>query len=172
MKAIVVFPGNHLIKRVVVKVSFFILGRALQSASMFDPTIRKELSPWEDGYTIKMEVLPKGPVMGWRKHKGTLKYVGGSISNANLEIRFKNLTSAFLLMTPQVGVAQGFAENRMSVKGDLSHSIVFVRILNVVISYLYPDFIANRLLKEIPPLPYRKYYRRAYLYLIGIPFGK
>ncbi len=172
MRATIIFSGTYLIKKIIIKMCFFVLGRSLQSASSFDPTIRKEIARWKEGYSIKMEVLPSGPVMGWRKDHGRLKYVGKKIGEADLTIKFKNLTSAFLLMTPQLGIAQGFAQHRMAVAGDLSDSIVFTRILSILIAYLYPSFISRKLLKEIPSLPYRKYYRRGYLYMVGIPFGK
>ncbi len=172
MRATIVFPGTCFIKKLIVKTCFFVLGRSLQSASYFDATIRKEISRWREGYSIKMEVLPKGPVMTLKKEGGKLRYMGKKIQEADLVIRFKNLTSAFILMTPQIGIAQGFAQHRISVAGDLSDSIVFTRILNILMAYLYPSFISRKLLKEIPPLPYRKYYRRVYLYMIGILFGK
>ncbi len=118
-----------------------------------------------------MNVLPSGPCVGWKKENGRLLYMGSKLKEADLNINFKNLTCAFLLMTPQVGVAEGFAQHRMNVIGDLAKAVSFNRCLNVLIPYLYPDFICRKLLKEIPEMKYERFYRMMYLYLLGIPLG-
>ncbi len=167
----VVFPGTNFLKKFTVKTVFFILGRSLVSASKFEPRIRREVASWDEGFSIKMYVLPSGPEVGWKKERGKLNYMGNKLDRAELCIKFKNLTSAFVLMTPQLGVAEGFAQHRMMVEGDLSKAISFTRCLNILIPYLYPDFICKRLLKEIPEIKYNRFYRMLYLYLVGIPLG-
>ena len=169
--ATIVLPGTKFFKKFTVKTVFFILGRSLASASKFEPRIRREVASWEEGFSIMMKVLPSGPCLGWKKENGTLIYMGSKLKKAELIINFKNLTSAFLLMTPQIGVAEGFAQHRMTVIGDLAKSISFNRCLNILLPYLYPDFICKRLLKEIPEMKYERFYRMMYLYLIGVPLG-
>lgn len=171
-KGVFVLPGTRFFKKLAVKTIFFVLGRALSSAAKFDPKIRREVASWEEGFSVKMHVLPSGPTVSWKKEKGVLKYMGSKINDADLNINFKNLTAAFIMMTPQLGVAEGFAQHRMNVEGDLNKAISFTRCLTVLIAYLYPDFICKRLLKEIPELKYHRFYRMMYLYFIGIPFGR
>ncbi len=169
--ATIVLPGTMVLKKITIKTIFFILGRALSSASKFEPRIRKEVASWEEGFKIKMFVLPSGPALGWEKQHGKLQYLGSRLDHGDLIVNFKNLTSAFLLMTPQVGLAQGFAEHRVNVVGDLNKAISLTRCISILLPYLYPDFIVKRLLKEIPQIKYNRLYRMLYLYLIGIPLG-
>lgn len=165
--------GKKWFKELVSKIVFFILGRAFQSAAKFDPLIRREVSEWRDGFVLVMRVLPSGPVMVLEKSGGVVRHSGSRIpENVDVTINFKNIECAFLVLTPQMGAAQAFAENRLSVAGDLMYAMAFTRCLNVLLTYLYPlNFITKRLLKRIPPMSINKLGRIVYIYCLGIPFG-
>jgi len=155
-----------------VKTALWVLGRALQSASKTDPDIRKEISVWPEGFSVVMNVLPSGPEMVVWKHAGALQYRGSRLSDADLILSFKNLSSGFLVLTPQKGPAQAFAERRMIVKGDLGDAMIFTRCLNQMLAYLYPAWVCGYLLKRVPPMPFSKQLIRIKIFTLGILFGR
>ncbi|TWI65782.1 hypothetical protein LZ24_02968 [Desulfobotulus alkaliphilus] len=163
-------PGRKWFKELVAHVVFFVLGRAFQSAAKLDAGIRREVAEWEEGFTLAMCILPKGPSMLLKKVDGRIRYAGWAKEDADLIIRFKNIESAFLVLTPQMGSARAFAENRLSLVGDVARSMSFVRCLDRLLAYLYPAFICRPLVKRMPPV-LRPIRRRLYIYTLGIPFG-
>jgi hypothetical protein len=164
-------PGEKWAKKLIVKITFIMLGRAFQSGSRHDPEIRREIAVWPDNFIIMMNVFPKGPRMVLEKIHGKLKYRGSDFYKGDLLINFKNLESAFMVVVTSLSSAQAFAQHRMMVTGDLADAMIFMRCLNIIIAYLYPKFINKRLLKRVPIMTARKQITRFLIYTAGIPFG-
>jgi hypothetical protein len=163
--------GKKWFKALVAKIVFMVLGRAFQSGAKHDPDIKKEVSAWPEGFIIVMNVLPFGPRMAMKKINGRLKYRGSKYNDGDLVVNFKNLECAFLVLTPQMGSAQAFAERRMTVKGDIAYAMAFTRCLNTLLTLLYPRFICKRLLKRVPPMSPKKWFVKAVVNVFGVPFG-
>ena len=166
-----IVPKIKWFKILVIKIVFLVLGRAFQSASKHDDELRKEISSWRDGFTLIMKVMPDGPSMGLEKKDNSLEFKGSQLKNGDLEIYFRNVESAFMIMTPQMGSHQAFAERRMSIKGDLNIATAFTRILVILMSILYPEVIVKRLVKRVPPLTFKRLKLRVWLYTAGIVLG-
>ncbi len=164
-------PGKKRVKALVVKIILIVLGRAFQSGSRHDSEIRKEIAVWPENFTVMMNVFPKGPRMILQKIHGKLKYRGSRYFQGDLVINFKNMECAFMVLTPQIGPAQAFAQRRMTVTGDLADAMIFTRCLNIIIAYLYPKVICKGLLKRVPAMTARKQLTRVIIYMAGIPFG-
>ncbi|MFO7559113.1 MAG: hypothetical protein R6X10_09810 [Desulfobacterales bacterium] len=164
-------PGKKWFKALIAKIVFMVLGRAFQSGARHDSDIKKEVSAWPEGFIIIMNVLPFGPRMAMKKINGRLKYRGTKYDDGDLVVNFKNLECAFLVLTPQIGSAQAFAERRMTVKGDIAYAMAFTRCLNTLLTLLYPKFICKRLLKRVPPLTLKKMMTKVVVNVIGVPFG-
>ena len=164
-------PGPKRLKSLTVRLVLCILGRALASASRIDADIAREVAEWEEGFSLQMKVLPAGPSGSWRKLDGRLRFQGSAGEQADLLVHFKNLESAFLILTPQMGIHEGFAQHRMSVQGDLTRCMSLVRCLNRVIAYLYPSCLSRRLLKPQPETNRKILGPRISLYLVGIRLG-
>lgn len=154
-----------------VKIVLFVLGRGFQSIASRDEEVKQEVEVWEESFSILFEVLPGGPYLFLQKQNGKLRMVGLKRDEANLVISFKTLGSSFLILTGQMGTPQGYAEHRMSVKGDLAKAMSLIRCLNLVEFYLFPGFIARRILKRLPAMTLRKFGLRLHVYFLGIPFG-
>ncbi|MBF0203510.1 MAG: SCP2 sterol-binding domain-containing protein [Desulfamplus sp.] len=167
-----IVPGTKTFKVMVIKIVFIVLGRAFQSASQHDEEIKKEIDALQNGFTLVMKVLPDGPYMGLEKRDGMLQFQGSQMKHADLEIYFRNVESAFMVMTPQIGSPQAFAERRMSIKGDLGLATVFTRALVILLTTLYPEFITKRLVKRVPPLTLKRAGLRIWLYTLGILLGR
>jgi len=166
-----VTPGNKRVKRMCIKLIFILLGRAFQSASRKDPAIRNEILSWEEGFSIAMTVLPRGPFLHLEKKQDRLVFKWFSSEKQDLEICFRNVESAFMVLTPQMGAAQAFAEKRIRVRGDLGLCMSFTRALNELLAVLYPRFVVKRLVKRVPVLDGKKIGLRIWLYTLGIVTG-
>jgi len=164
-------PGKKWFKALIAKIVFIVLGRAFQSGAKHDPDIKKEVSAWPEGFILIMNVLPFGPRMAMEKTNGRLKYRGTKHDDGDLVVNFKNLECAFLVLTPQIGSAQAFAERRMTVKGDIAYAMAFTRCLNTLLTLLYPKFICKRLLKRVPPMSLKKLMVKVVVNVVGVPFG-
>jgi hypothetical protein len=171
-------PGRKRFKVAIIKIAFFVLGRAFQSVARLDMQIKREIEEWPEGFSLTIQVLPDGPRMALAKdEQGRLRYrvrqSGGLNANeADLIVFFKNLECAFLLFTAQIGTAQAYAEHRISVKGELPMAMALVRCLNVVETYLLPGPVARRMVKRLPSIPaVQRYAVRLLIYVLGIPLG-
>ncbi len=168
-------PDRDRPRAMVVRIFFWILGRALQSASHRDGVFQRELSSWPKGFTVLFKVLPYGPRTALRvDESGRLRALGDTVSEreANLVIGFKNMDTAYRMLTARLSTVEGFAQNRLSVVGDLATAMQLTRLLDRIQTLLYPECIAKRLVKRVPPIPnHEKWWKRAWLYLVGIPLG-
>ncbi|MCK4847678.1 MAG: hypothetical protein KAT16_01495 [Candidatus Heimdallarchaeota archaeon] len=165
-------PGHKRFKVLVVKIVFFVLGRALQSVSRFDPVIKEELKEWPDNLSIMYKVQPFGPEMMICKENGQLRKRPSSEKEATMIIFLKNIEYSFLLMTTQKGTVQAFLESAAYLKGDVPIAMSLIRILDRVQYYLFPGIIAKRVVKRLPNISLTsRYSGRLRLYLLGIPFG-
>jgi len=159
-------------KKVLVRIVFLVLGRGFQGASRVDIDIKNEVRDYfPEGFTIMFTVWPEGPSMTLRSTGSTLIYGGSDPIAADLTINFKNLESAFMLFTAQIGTPQAYAEHRIFAKGDLVKVMALVRCLNIVERYLFPALINRRILRRLPSMGIRRHINRMYVYCVAVPFG-
>lgn len=163
-------PKRTFFKPLVLKIMLPIVGRALQSAAKRDPDIKMEVNAWEEGFSLMMNVMPLGPYITLKKRGGKLKYRGTALQTCDVSINFKNVESAFMVLTPQLGIPQAYAERRILASGDLGKVMSFARVMNTLLAHLYPKIISQRLLKRVPPMGLKKMLIRAQI-MMGMPFG-
>ena len=98
-----------------------------------------------------------------------MKYLGRNPvgKQIDLRIQIKHLEAAFLLFTFQESTCIAQCRDRMIVTGDLRTACAFVRILNIVETYLLPKFIAKLAVKRYQA-PEFKYINRVRIYLRSI----
>ncbi|MDY0132306.1 MAG: hypothetical protein RBR53_06515 [Desulforegulaceae bacterium] len=165
-------PGRKWFKTAVCKVVMVILGRAFQVFSKHDHEIMGEVGAWPEGFILELNVLPHGPKLFLTKNSGNLKASSNQENKPNLSVNFKNIESAFLILTPLMGVPQGFSESRFIVIGDVAKAMSFTRCLNRILAYLYPDFLCKNLMRRIPKISFSKRMsKRLYFYTIGLVRG-
>jgi len=139
-------------KRSVVRTSLLALGTAFEIVSKSCPELQAELSGWEEGRTVSMGVLPDGPAMAVRKESNHVNYLGQGEHAATLKFLFKNMDSAFLVLTGQLGSDQSFAEHRAIVHGSLDQAMQANRALAMVQKFLMPGLILKKTMKRPPKL--------------------
>jgi hypothetical protein len=76
-------------------------------------------------------------------------------TKAELEIVFKHIHHAYLVLSFQEGTARAFANDRMITHGDLSLAMKMVRSLNRVQTLALPRLIGERVLKTYPDVGLR-----------------
>lgn len=160
-------------KKILCAVLLFCLGRGFQTVSGRDPDVKKEAGAWDEGFRILFEVLPGGPYLSLRKEEGRIRFLGlKETGDSDLVIQFKNIEAAFMVLTTQMGTPRAFAEHRIGVRGNIPEAMRLIRCLNYVQYYLFPAFIARRVIKRLPPIPAgRLLTGRAFVYLFGVPLG-
>ncbi len=169
-----ILPQRKPFKRAVVASAMFALGRAWQTLYRVDARLQREVQDWPEGFQVMFKVRPCGPQFVMQKTGGRLRYCGqqGHADEMDLIIYLKNIESAFMVMTAQMGIARAYAEHRMSVTGDLRYGLAVVRSMNIVESYIFPSLIAGRTIKRPVEIhPVRKHVARLLTYFVGIPFG-
>jgi len=143
---------GYRVKRTVVRTSLLALGTAFEIVSKSCPALQAELGAWEEGRTVSMGVLPEGPAMAIRKESDHVNYLGQGEHSSTLKFLFKNMDSAFLVLTGQIGSDQAFAEHRAIVHGSLSEAMEMNRALALVQKYLMPGLILNKTTKRPPQM--------------------
>ncbi|MGE4518246.1 MAG: hypothetical protein AB7E04_01905 [Desulfobacteraceae bacterium] len=165
-------PGRKWFKTIVCKVVMVILGRAFQVFSKHDHEIMREVAAWPEGFSLELNVLPLGPRLLLLKEDGRIRTAKNITGKPALSVNFKNIESAFLILTPLMGVPRGFAEHRFIVIGDVAKAMAFTRCLNRILAYLYPDFLCRNLMRRIPEINFMKRMsKRLYFYTIGLVTG-
>lgn len=139
-------------KRAVVQTSLVALGTAFEIVSRLSPELKAELAEWEEGRTVSLGVLPAGPAMAVRKESDHVNYLGQGEHGAGVKLLFKNMDSAFLVLTGQIGSDQAFAEHRAIVHGSLNQAMQVNRALALVQKFLMPGLILKKIMKRPPRL--------------------
>lgn len=166
-------PGHKNLKKAIIHLVFIILGRSFKTLSKYDSQIQKEIESWPKHFKVLFKVEHFGPTLGLVKtSKNQIKPKNISEHQADLVIYFKNVDSAFMLMTAQIGTHQAYAQHRLRAKGNLAYSMSVIRCLNIAETYLFPSFIAKKIIRDLPEIDRpKKYLLRLYLYLITVPLG-
>ena len=164
-------PKRSTLKRALIHVGFYALGRGAQSVSRFSKVLKKEIAAWPDGYTIALKVNPNGPELWLQVYDRRLIRVKPKGNTPGLIVVFKTVNTGFRIITTLTSVPTAFTQNRIMVYGDTAQSMVLIRILNIVQSYLFPSILSKRILKRVPRFGWRDHLGRLRVYTTGILFG-
>jgi len=191
-----IHPGTKRFKRVYVAIMLWTVGKAIQVAAKVDREVKEELDKLPRDFTLRMMVAPEqahplffyaktlpafvvdkglffyGTQMLLHKDKeGKIKYLGADPrgKKVDLNIVFKNIEAAWLVLSFQESTATAYMHDRFIVEGDLVHSLAFVRVLDLIEVFLLPKIIAKRAVKRYPKWsemsPLRKWIKRIVIYL-------
>lgn len=164
-------PKKSTFKNLVVSAGFYALGRGTESVSKFNSNLKDELKVWPDGYLILLKVAPNGKELWLQKNGDSIKWLGKQSKQADLIVVFKNLDIAFRIITTLSNVHTAFVQNRIMVYGDVSQSMILIRVLNIVQSYLFPPFLSKNVLKRVPKFSFAQHMGRIRVYTTGLLFG-
>jgi len=131
-------PKKKTIKKLVASVVFTVVGRAIKACYALDSRVKQDLDSIPEGAVITMAVMPSGPALSFKRENGKIITLKKPSEKPELDIQFKSVESALLVLTGQIGVARSFAEQRFILFGDIAFGSAFVRVMNVVECYLFP----------------------------------
>ena len=138
------------VKKRITGVVFFFLWRAFKALYRCDSRVKAELDSWPDGLTLHMQAGKDGPHLAVKRTADGPVRVKSDFENAEVDVRFKSLDSAFKLATGRLGVAQAYAQHRFYLYGDIAITMSFVRCVDIIEGYLFPSFITRNILKGAP----------------------
>jgi hypothetical protein len=139
------------LKTLLARVILWFLGRGICACAAADSRAQAEVREWAEGVRIAMLVEPGGPAMALEKRGGRLRFLGSrGVDSADLVIRFKHIDAALPVLLGMSSVAQGWAERRMTMKGDLTFAMSVVRVMLLVEAYLFPKLITRRIMQRVP----------------------
>ncbi len=153
------------------RVTFFILKRALPPITKFDENVKSELKSFHEGFKISLVFEPYNFGVTFKK-KGEVLIRDEFDLSSDLIIYFKDIKSSLKMMFCLLRLDHAFSENRLRLKGDIAKGMAFTRILEYLLTYLYPEVISRNALKSMPRIKLiKKFVVRAYIYILSIPFG-
>ncbi len=166
-------PGHKLLSRGVVKAGFLALGRTIESASHFEKDTIEEIAEWPEGFSFNMTVLPFGPNLAMEKRKGVMKMLHvRKKEDANLIVEIKNLSTAFKMITTQLGAHNVFAQHKIGVIGNIGYSMKLIRLIYTAEGYLFPEILNKRILKKSPKMTLKKHLNRVHILTKGMVLGR
>ena len=154
---------RNLFKRSVCKVVMKMLGKGIRYAYKTDSRVRDDLdnicgyatdaegNQIANDFSVKIAINPIGPCMTFGKKNGKpFSEICPIEKESDIVLSFKGVNSALKMFTGRMGLGDGYAQHRFTVTGDLYKVMGIVRIINVVESYLFPKFIAKKLMNPVP----------------------
>ncbi|HNY64336.1 MAG TPA: hypothetical protein PKM41_02790 [Deltaproteobacteria bacterium] len=159
-----IVPGRKIFKTLVTRLFFFTVGMGMQTAYRIDPDVRREIDSLPETFSFLMAVVG-GPSMLMLKRDGAFRYLGEKEGfHADVELWFKNIEYAYLVMTGRISVPNAVYHFRQFVRGSLTDAMAIIRVMNITQTLLLPNFISRFYIKEVPPLTLRKLKNRAITY--------
>lgn len=148
-------------KRTIAHTSLLALAGGFDLTSRYVPEMQAELSRWNDGRRVGLGVIPDGPAVTLALEGGRMRCAGAGLVEPDVSLLFKNLDSALLIFTGQLGAAQAAAENRVCVHGDNALAMQVTRAMAIVQTYLFPEAMLRKTFKRVPELDGRALARKA-----------
>ena len=140
------------IKEGISKIILFFLYRGLNIIYKYDETLKKEIDSLNYNYKIKLQLSSNCYSLNLVKDKYGFKKIRNkrNIDDSDLEICFKNIDIAFLVLIGNIGISDAYAMHSFTLKGSINEGLKIVRCIEIVEAYLFPKFITKKILKEVP----------------------
>ena len=136
------------LKETISKIVLFFLYRGINIVKKVDEEVLKEIASWNENIIIKIATYEDGPNLIIKKQQDKIIRIKEA-NKCDIEIIFKSLDSAFLVLTAREGISKAYAEHRFILKGDITKAMSLVRCIDIVETYLFPKVIAKKLVKTI-----------------------
>ena len=161
------------LKKKIVQIGFTLLGQGLESCSYFDSQLKDELKALNNNFSFELKVSPKGPSMFLILKNKRLSYCNiKNDSEPDLEIIIKNLSTAFKMITTQMGTHIVYAQHKIALKGRITESMIVTRMMYRVQELLFPRFLHKNILKKSPAFSLKRLGMQLHIYTLGIIFKR
>jgi hypothetical protein len=159
------------LKKIVVKTVLMLLGRALKKAHKVDKDIAHYYEKLPENISFGFEVYPDGPCLSVFRTSDKITISCHCSDELDILFIFKNLEAAFMVFTTKKSTIRAYAENRISVKGDIGNVMYLMRIIDRIQVLLFPKFIAKRVVKGYPDIPWKILFLERIKLFVGILTG-
>jgi hypothetical protein len=164
------FLLDYKVKKQIVEIALTAVGVMFQKLSRRSDEMKAELAGWDDGRRFALGILPHGPSVTLQYAGGRVKYLGKGVRDADVAIYFKNIDSALLVFTGQMGAHTAAIQCRTAIHGDLTYAMQMVRAMDIVVAYLMPGFMHGPLFKRPPKMGVKQQLVKAGA-MIELPVG-
>ncbi len=158
-------------KNLIISIGFFALKKATISLSHFNKEIQEELKAWPNGYTLQLRITGNNNRISFCKENEKLISISNKGDDFDMIVVFKTEDIAYRIITTLSNVPKAFTQNRLSVYGSTADSMILIRILNTVQSYLFPPILSKRILKRVPKFGFKQHIGRIRVYTLGLIFS-
>ena len=153
------------LKKLVVGIALLSFGATIEKVSKKSPELKAELKDWPEGLVFALGVLPNGPAITMKHAGGVIRYLGrGYKEDPALKVLFKNVDSAFLPFTGQMGSHTAFIQHRAILHGSVVDGIKMSRAMGIVQCFLLPGIVLKRIFKTPPRLAPKQMILKAEVY--------
>ncbi len=84
------------IKKLIIKIGFYVVGRAFQSVSHFNKNVKEEIKVWNNGFVIKLRIKGIGIVLQMKKISKGVKLIKNTSDKADLEVELLTIDGFFI----------------------------------------------------------------------------
>lgn len=138
-------------KKAICKIFAHFLYRGMKVLYKKDQRVREEIDAIKENtcFVLQFDMKKKSSFVAIEKtNKGLKKRK--YIKDTDIVIVFKNLDIALKVMTGQKGLCDAYAEHDFILKGSINDCMVFVRIVELVMTHLLPKKMLKKILREVP----------------------
>lgn len=142
---------SNSIKQGISRIVLFFLYRSFQVLYRYDENIRREVDGWKPGLVLCLKAARQGPAVCLiHMDNGIGRLKKYELSDVDMVIEFRSIDAAFLVLSGQIGVAQAYARQSFTMRGSIYDCMSFLPCVEIIEAYLFPKFIAKKVLKKIP----------------------
>ena len=114
------------LKETISKIVLFFLYRGINIVKKVDEEVLKEIALWNENIIIKIATYENGPSLIIKKQQDKIIRIKKA-NKYDIEIIFKSLDAAFLVLTAREGISKAYAEHRFILKGDITKAMSLVK---------------------------------------------
>lgn len=146
-----------------------VLARGLCAVSMFDKRVAADVVALGDGFSFAIcaGLGENSPRIRLKSENKRFARADTDIKDADVVIRFKDVSGIIPVLSGKTSVAAAFAQHRMLVWGSINQAVTLVRIIDITEAYLFPKFIVKKAMIRVP----KKQVPSLFVYIMLLFFG-
>ena len=168
------------LKRKAVKLILSVLGQGIRVCRNFDEEVRAEFDLLPENFVLIIGIWGSRHPLILQSRKDGVHRIHESVSSLvkklsvpqvisrrvsleqpqetrMLEIRFKSVEAAWMMVTAKVSSSQAYARHDLLIKGEITKAMQMLRCIERVESYLFPKSIAKRVLPPQLKIPQKRW---------------
>lgn len=138
------------VQNITVRIVMRFLQAAFYELALSDSRVKAEVQNLPRGAVYSLSCFGSPAQLVMQKQGGVLVKIPHAPPHPLCAIELKSLGIAFRLFTGQLGLMVANGGHGFTVNGDVAATMKFVRLVCVTEAYLFPTFMAKRVLVDLP----------------------